>query len=911
MAPKAGKLKKTLLLALEAAEAALDGLPIPAVKGCITGILMIVEQEELRKSNVEAFEKLLDKIRLVQDIVVKPLLQITPEDTPDRLKEDVSKFADKLRKLPDAYNKNRGTPSSTRGRIKERIKDFVNAGDNEELLKDLAEGIEDAIQFFQLSSDVTNQLSHHKTQQLLEADNLLRDLPEAPNGRRTEICEEGTRTSILLDATEWARSVDPGVPQVLWLHGPAGSGKSTVASTLVTCFFKEAILGGKFMFSRANGIIDAGLLFPTLARQLAQHDGQFKVQLGKSIQSNSKHLGTAPIAEQFEYLMLQPLLKLPPSRSVIVVVLDALDECDRRDDVEKIFSLLVDNIHRLPFLRIFVTSRCEDYIGRTAQRQQPKIRDIDINRTSATDDIRLYLRKKLFDPFTSNHQGVEGVISWPPPVDLEALVERSKDLFIYAATAVRFIMEGDAGDPRENLNRLLWDQEARKRNIFSSLDHMYSAIIRKALPEDAHPDTVDRFREIVGTVIFNPRPVSVNKLVKLSGFKYKARQVRVALQYLHSVIAVPDDDDRDGIHAYHKSFVDFITDPNRCTVKAASLNEARTYQGLFKRYMNALPETRGWTPSQIDCAWNFTNTQPQDFRAYLVELECYLDVPEVKYADSIRREFFMEGIKDQLCSPLPPAPLAISPKVNRDYPSEVLRRIDLVPLHDPSNPKRNDLRECDPPLCIGGMSAGGPGILGERVRFDSLVMADVHAEIFVDGDGTFFVKDTGMGQGTFLNDVRLSPSRRASAPHPLEHGDILQFGLDSPFGNTDEFKSVTVRVELQDNQPANESISAEVASVPLLPSAVDDARLCQQIRAGDQEISEDNTFNPALPGHLHPPNEFKTHLAHGGDHESVHRHFPFAWAFTCALICILLFEHSGREIAFLRFLHTLFTLESA
>lgn len=66
--------------------------------------------------------------------------------------------------------------SSKRERIKNRVKDFIRAGDDEELLQDLAKGIEDAIQRFQvftyrcsqshvtdfahkLSSDVTNQVS--------------------------------------------------------------------------------------------------------------------------------------------------------------------------------------------------------------------------------------------------------------------------------------------------------------------------------------------------------------------------------------------------------------------------------------------------------------------------------------------------------------------------------------------------------------------------------------------------------------------------------------------------------------------------------------------------------------------------------------------------------------------------------
>lgn len=730
----------------------------------------------------------------------------------------------------------------------------------------------------------------------MEADNLLRDLPEAPNGSRVEVCEEGTRTSILQDAKEWAGGVEPGLPQVLWLHGPAGSGKSTVASTLATCFFKGATLGGKFMFSRADGIVNAGLLFPTLARQLAQHDWQFKVQLGNSIKTNPKHFGTAPIAEQFEYLMRQPLLKLPPSRSVIVIVLDALDECDRRDDVEKIFSLLVDNIHLFPFLRVFVTSRCEDYIGRTAHRQQHKIRIIDINRTSAIDDIRLYLRKRLFD-FTSDGQDVEGMGSWPSSEDLETLVQRSNNLFVYAATAVRFIMEGDGGDPQKNLPRLLQDRNAGQSAIFSSLDHMYSAVVRKALPEDASPDTVNRFREILGTVIFNPRPVSVNKLVKLSGAKYTTRQVRIALHHLHSVITVPDDNDANGIRTYHKSFVDFITDPKRCTVKPAFLDEGITSQDLFKRYMDALPETRGWTPTQINCEWNFITMPPQDFRASLVELECYLDLPDKKYKDDVRRQLFIEGLKDQLCTPLPPAPQVIVPKFNRDRPSKILHQIDLVPLHPSSNRRRYYLRECDPPLPIGSLPDGHPSALGKAVYFNSLVVAPYHAEIFVDGDGKFFVKDVGNGLGTLLNDVRLSPLKRVSAPNLLKHGDILQFGLDSPYGTTDNFKSVTVRVELQDDQATVDSAKTHAApeSSTSLPLPVDDSQIKPDIMPGSL----------ALP----IPEGLETRSVRQEDCERASRHSPFAWISLCALIWILA-EHNGAGGVFLRFLQTFFILES-
>ncbi|KAI9143510.1 hypothetical protein BKA69DRAFT_1062322 [Paraphysoderma sedebokerense] len=41
---------------------------------------------------------------------------------------------------------------------------------------------------------------------------------------------------------------------------------------------------------------------------------------------------------------------------------------------------------------------------------------------------------------------------------------------------------------------------------------------------------------------------------------------------------------------------------------------------------------------------------------------------------------------------------------------------------------------------------------------------------------SFFIVDVGSTTGTFLNSTRLSPSKHASQPFPLSHGDILQIG---------------------------------------------------------------------------------------------------------------------------------------
>lgn len=47
-------LKSALVVALKAAEAGVDGIPIPGVKGCISGILKIIEQEEVSATGLDS-----------------------------------------------------------------------------------------------------------------------------------------------------------------------------------------------------------------------------------------------------------------------------------------------------------------------------------------------------------------------------------------------------------------------------------------------------------------------------------------------------------------------------------------------------------------------------------------------------------------------------------------------------------------------------------------------------------------------------------------------------------------------------------------------------------------------------------------------------------------------------------------
>ncbi|KAJ7599182.1 cytoplasmic protein [Mycena floridula] len=135
-------------------------------------------------------------------------------------------------------------------------------------------------------------------------------------------------------------------------------------------------------------------------------------------------------------------------------------------------------------------------------------------------------------------------------------------------------------------------------------------------------------------------------------------------------------------------------------------------------------------------------------------------------------------------------------------------RIRLVPHLDSRRALKfeaiaRDLKDGDPALRIGrftdrsGLGLAAVNALGtNKLAFKSKVVSRAHAEIWVDGTGKFWVKDTKSSSGTFLNHSRLSPANTESRPFSIKDGDILQLGVDYQGGAEDIYKSVKIRIEI-------------------------------------------------------------------------------------------------------------------
>ncbi|KAH8107570.1 hypothetical protein DFH11DRAFT_1711277, partial [Phellopilus nigrolimitatus] len=168
-------------------------------------------------------------------------------------------------------------------------------------------------------------------------------------------CLPGTRENILKDIGNWATSQEP-LTKLFWLHGIAGSGKSSIASSVAYSLDKQGSLAGYFFFKRdIPECRDTQYFISTLAYHLARTYKPFRDVVLQVIQKNPD-IANKAISLQFETLFTCPLsecIQLSPSKPLVMIV-DALDECQ---DAGRVSAYLAQLAGLVSWLKIFVTSR--------------------------------------------------------------------------------------------------------------------------------------------------------------------------------------------------------------------------------------------------------------------------------------------------------------------------------------------------------------------------------------------------------------------------------------------------------------------------------------------------------------------------------------------------------------------------
>ena len=374
-------------------------------------------------------------------------------------------------------------------------------------------------------------------------------------------CLRGTRKDVLWEIERW--STGGQEQHVFWLNGLAGTGKSTIAQTVAEAAFADGKLGASFFCSRdfaERSNLQA--IFPTLAFQLAYQYQPFRKELLRVLKARPD-AGQGSLCLQMEMLLVGPLKAANVST---LIVIDALDECKDEEPSSAILSVLSRYVDRIPRIKFFITGRPEPRIrsGFRLESLRPiteVFRLHDVARSSVDHDIKLYFRTQLLDiaKSRSNCDFSEG---WPNPSDIDVLCTKAAGLFIYASTVVKFIAFRPR-TPIRQLERIISLPQNTAYEGRAGVDLLYTKILEQAAYD---ADTVEDdeeiycdFRTVVGAVLLVYNPLSAKALSDL----LRLPDIHTTLYSLHSLFLIPDDPE-DPIRTFHKSFPDFLTDPNRC-----------------------------------------------------------------------------------------------------------------------------------------------------------------------------------------------------------------------------------------------------------------------------------------------------------------------------------------------------------
>src|SRR5258708_1642287 len=318
-------------------------------------------------------------------------------------------------------------------------------------------------------------------------------------------CFEGTRTAVLKNIRDWLDRPISGSPiePIYWINGIAGIGKSTIARTVAEDEGRQKCLGASFFFSRQEkDLSDAKLFIPTIAHQLAQSYPEVRLGIIQVIQEDPDIVNKSS-ATQLEQLILNPLRNITSPKPVLLVV-DALDECDNSGNAAaKLFKIIVACCTEAPSLRLLVTSWPETYIQSIFMGEKATgiVLHENVEQSVVSSDIRRYLCAEMSK--IPRELFVELPLPWPCEKDLDQLVNKAGKLFIWAATAIRFVGDGAERHPDSQLKILLGmpvGPNMNDENPYVPLDDLYVAVLSQAT-KGLQALLVKCIQDVIGTIV--------------------------------------------------------------------------------------------------------------------------------------------------------------------------------------------------------------------------------------------------------------------------------------------------------------------------------------------------------------------------------------------------------------------------
>ncbi|KAG6843251.1 hypothetical protein H0H87_006685 [Tephrocybe sp. NHM501043] len=368
-------------------------------------------------------------------------------------------------------------------------------------------------------------------------------------------CSDGTRVHILERISQWAQDSSPLSPQVFWLTGQAGSGKSTIAYSVAQDFDEGGkwpnLLQATFFCSRQfKDTRSRNYIIPTVVYQLARRSKSFAHALLNADKEDSVNTASKQMKDLFVNPWKESAHGRSPDLPPYLVIIDALDEIDDQGGSKFLKDLLtVVNAGELHGLKFLVTSHPDPGLAALCKSFSTDAVCclFDVAEEEIKGDITKYLQAEL------------PMLKAQPR--FAELVTQSNDLFIYASTAVRYILRrGHTTKQQCDLMHKLLDSINDHKTLNISrvvlqIDLLYQQILSYAFSELEENHFQDHLC-ILHTILCTQERTSSAVIAGLldSNIDDCKDQIDSLVNDLHAVLYV-----KNGcIFWYHASFPDFI-----------------------------------------------------------------------------------------------------------------------------------------------------------------------------------------------------------------------------------------------------------------------------------------------------------------------------------------------------------------
>ncbi|KAJ3500290.1 hypothetical protein NMY22_g19305 [Coprinellus aureogranulatus] len=422
-------------------------------------------------------------------------------------------------------------------------------------------------------------------------------------------CHPDTRIAVQEEIVGWITDGDKDdcYKKVLWMTGPAGTGKTAIAGSVAELCKEKGLLAATFFFSSFSGSADRRSkrrLIATIAYQLLQCDALDEVgrRILTAIDRNPAIFGMR-LKDQVDELILAPFQSVRgcavdtvPSPKAIII--DGLDEVEpdhadggasgtqrARDNIHyEILSALLHAAHDPGFpFRIVIVSRPERVIREffAADPAHRITREIFLdNKYDPDTDITLFLRSKFADV----RRRFNLPPPWPREEDIEFLVNNASGQFIYAATVVRYVSDPHSL-PNTQLDRVLrlGPPASDEANPFAALDALYT----KILETTPNPRLVVKWLRVT---IFGTTIDCFPALFWRQFFESTTGEAVSLFSNLASLISMPPPQDSTSPYRfYHKSFPEFIARiPQSHPIYVDLHGKDGVFQFVLDRWISAL-----------------------------------------------------------------------------------------------------------------------------------------------------------------------------------------------------------------------------------------------------------------------------------------------------------------------------------